>query len=134
MSIINHKFMNQNNYNSTYYYKIFIGLFLLILGAILTGIATLIRDWYRLRKEKLSTAYAFKGEIKAILEIIEKRQYKKLFSEDIERKKTELKELKLNELNRQNIDDRSRLSEKEKILKLLKILTMSNLRFNINII
>ena len=103
---------------NTIYTKVLIAAFLLIIGAILAGIGTLIRDWYILKKEKLSTAYAFKGEIETILKIIEKRQYIKLFSKDIEIKKTEL-----NELNRQNIDDISVPLKKEKILKLLRSLT-----------
>ena len=119
MSMFNHKFMNQNN--STYY-KIFIGLCLFILGAILTGIATLIRDWWRLRKEKLSTAYAFKGEIETILEIVKKRQYVELLDNLIKDKKTKLDEL-IRQGNNKSLTDLERNLRKAKILKLLSSLT-----------
>ena len=111
--------MNQNiNQSIPIYFQIAIGLFLLIIGALFTGIAGLIRDSCRLKKEKLSTAYAFKGEIETILKIIKKRQYIELFEADIKRKETGL-----NDLNKQaNINNPIELDiprEKEKILKLL---------------
>lgn len=65
---------------NTTYIQILIGVLLLIIGAIFAGIGALIRDSYRLRQEKLSTAYAFKGEINALLSIIEKRKYINLLS------------------------------------------------------
>lgn len=48
-----------------------IGLFGIILGAIITGGIQIYSDRIKLKNEKLSTAYAYKGEIQSLLEIIE---------------------------------------------------------------
>jgi hypothetical protein len=79
---------------NTTYIQILIGVLLLIIGAIFAGIGTLIRDFYRFKKEKLSTAYAFKGEINALLDIIGNRKYISLLKEMIKSKTSALDELK----------------------------------------
>ncbi len=47
----------------------------LIFGALFTGAISLYIEHYRHVKKKLATAYAFKGEISALLDIIEKRNF-----------------------------------------------------------
>ncbi len=79
---------------NTTYIQILIGVFLLIIGALFAGIGTLIVEHYRLKQEKLSTAYAFKGEICAILDIINDREYIDSLNKMIDRHKQALYELK----------------------------------------
>ena len=79
---------------NTTYIQILIGVLLLIIGAIFAGIGTLIRDCYGLRQEKLSTAYAFKGEMEAILQLWETNEYKKMIKKMIKDEETYLQEFK----------------------------------------
>ena len=60
----------------------------LIVGALITGGLSLYIEHYRHVKQKLATAYAFKSEISALLDIITKRNY-------IEALKNKIEELKM---------------------------------------
>jgi hypothetical protein len=68
--------------------KVIIGFFGIIAGAIIAGGIQIIRDILKLKNEKLATAYAFKGEIQSLLEIIEIRKLKEYLNQTIENKKT----------------------------------------------
>jgi|GEM_PF-4332882 len=63
--------MHPKNIDYTDYFIAAIGLLGIIIGAIITGFIQIHRDKIKLKNEKLSTAYAFKGEIQSLLEIIE---------------------------------------------------------------
>ena len=56
----------------------------LIVGALITSGLSLYIEHYRHVKQKLATAYAFKGEISALLDIIKERQYIKNIKNRIE--------------------------------------------------
>lgn len=81
----------------------FIGLFGIILGAIITGGIQIFRDRAKLKNEKLSTAYAFKGEIQSLLEIIKIRKLEEYLNQTIENKKTFIKFYNEQFKNTQNI-------------------------------
>ena len=66
----------------------------LIVGALITGGLSLYKDHYRHKKKKLATAYAFKGEINALLDIIKKRQYIAELEDKIESLKIAVEKLK----------------------------------------
>ena len=70
----------------------FIGVLGLIIGAIITGGIQIYRDWIILKNKKLSTAYAFKGEIGSLLEIIKIRKLKEYLDEIIDKKNKFLQE------------------------------------------
>jgi hypothetical protein len=65
----------------------------LIVGALITGGLSLYKDHYRHKKKKLATAYAFKGEISVLLDIIKKREYIEKLNEKIEELKMSVKRL-----------------------------------------
>ena len=60
----------------------------LIVSALIAGVLSLYREHYLHVKQKLATAYAFKGEISALLDIIAKRKY-------IEELKNKIEELRM---------------------------------------
>ncbi|MCL4322598.1 MAG: hypothetical protein M1273_08315 [Deltaproteobacteria bacterium] len=76
------------------YTKILTIIISIFIGALLTGFATLLRDIYIKRKDRLSTAHAFKGEINSILDIMETRKYMGSLQDMIDRKKQIFEELK----------------------------------------
>jgi len=78
--------MHPKNIDYTDYFIAAIGLFGIIIGAIITGFIQIHRDKIKLKNEKLSTAYAFKGEIQSLLEIIEIMELEKKLNIIVENK------------------------------------------------
>ena len=75
--------IHPENVDYTDIYIPIFGLLGIIIGAIITGIIQIFRDRTKLKNEKLSTAYAFKGEIQSLLEIVETMELKKNLNEFI---------------------------------------------------
>lgn len=65
----------------------------LIVGALITGGLSLYIEHYRHVKQKLATAYAFKDEISALLDIIAKRKYIEALSDKIKELKMSVEKL-----------------------------------------
>ena len=65
-----------------------------IFGAFIAGGLSLYKEHYRHVKQKLATAYAFKGEISALLDIIGKRKFIEALNNKIETQKLAVKKLK----------------------------------------
>jgi hypothetical protein len=74
-------------------YKVVLPLIGVVVGALLTGVLTLVRDWLSNRRESKKLAFAFRGEINALAEIANRRRYIENLSQAIEL----LKNLKNNE-------------------------------------
>ena len=66
----------------------------LIVGTLIAGGLSLYREHYLHVKQKLATAYAFKGEISALLDIIGKRKFIEALSNKIETQKLAVEKLK----------------------------------------
>jgi hypothetical protein len=98
--------VDSGNANYVTIYEAIIGFSGIAIGAAITGIISIYRDDSKFKKEKLSTAYAFKGEIQSLLEIIETRKLKESLVTIINNKELFLKYYaeQLKNTNNNNLD------------------------------